>query len=415
MTAGRPVGRAPARRPAGGTRLRTLLVLSGSLLLLKTTWFSATAVIPQLRQEWGLTTGAAAWLTVSVQWGFVAGAVLSAALVLSDVLPPVRLIFLSSLGTAAANLALLFAGGALAGGAARFATGLCIAGVYPPALKLISTWYRHGRGAAMGAMVGALSLSAGVPHLINGLGGLNWRTVIVATSLLTVAGGVITLAAVREGPHPFPAAVLDSGQVRRILRDRGTRLAMIGYLGHMWELYAMWTWFLLFFSAALRAQGTGSPVLAAYVTFAVFASAALGNHTGGVLGDRFGRERTAIAMMALSGTCSACVGLLAGGPLWLLVAVSLVWGYSAAGDSVQFSALATELADQSYVGTALTLQMAFGFLLTGVTIWLVPLAEQVVGWRWAFAVLAAGPVAGIVAMRRLLRQARPGLDPPEAR
>jgi len=385
---------------------RSLLILAGSLLLLKSTWFSATAVIPQIRQEWQLTPDVVAWLAIAVPWGFVAGAVLSAVFVMSDALPPTRLIFLSSLGTAAANLLLLLTDNALTGSVARFATGFFIAGVYPPSLKLISTWYRHGRGAAMGAMVGALTVSSGVPHLINGLGGLNWRTVIVVTSLLTVAGGVITLTTIKEGPYPFPAAVLDPRQVRRILGDRGTRLSMIGYLCHMWELYAMWTWFLVFFSAALRAQGREDSLLAAYVTFAVFVIGGLGNYTGGVFGDRFGRERTAIAMMAISAACAACVGLLMGAPLWLLVVVSLVWGYSVVGDSVQFSALVTELADQSYVGTALTLQMAFGFLLTGATIWLVPLAERAVGWQWAFAVLAAGPATGIVTMLRLLRHRR---------
>ncbi|MBN6051130.1 MFS transporter, partial [Nonomuraea sp. RK-328] len=382
---------------------RNLLILAGTLLLLKSTWFSATAVIPQVRQEWQLTPDLAAWLTISVQWGFVAGAVLSAVFVVSDALPPIRLIFLSSIGAAVANLALLLTHDALTGSLARFATGLFIAGVYPPSLKLISTWYRDGRGAAMGLLVGALTVSSGVPHLINGLGGLNWRTVIVVTSVLTLAGGLITLTVVKEGPYPFPAAVLDPRQARRILRDRGTRLAMIGYLCHMWELYAMWTWFLLFFSAALRAHGMEGSLLGVYVTFAVFVIGGVANYTGGVLGDRFGRERTAIVMMGASAACAAFIGLLMGAPLWLLILVSLVWGYAVVGDSVQFSALVTELADQSYVGTALTLQMAFGFLLTGATIWLVPAAEQAVGWTWAFSVLALGPLAGIVAMLRLLR------------
>ncbi|MFI0422855.1 MFS transporter [Spongiactinospora sp. 9N601] len=382
---------------------RSLLILAGSLLLMKSTWFSATAVIPQVREVWQVAPEAVPWLTIAVQWGFMAGAVLSAVFVVSDVLPPIRLIFFSSAGAAAANLALLLAGDALTGGLARFATGFFIAGVYPPSLKLISTWYRDGRGAAMGLLVGALTVSTGVPHLVNGLGGLNWRTVIVATSALTLAGGLITLTLIKEGPYPFPVAVLNLRQVGLILRDRGTRLAMIGYLCHMWELYAMWTWFLLFFSEALRAQGMAGSVLAVYVTFATFIAGGLGNYTGGLLGDRIGRERAAIVMMGVSACCAAFIGLLMGAPLWLLVLVALVWGYSVVGDSSQFSTLVTELADQSYVGTALTLQMAAGFLLTGATIWLVPAMEQAVGWRWAFAVLALGPLAGIMAMVRLIR------------
>jgi MFS family permease len=195
--------------------------------------------------------------------------------------------------------------------------------------------------------------------------------------------------------------VLDPSQVRQILRDRSTRLAIVGYLCHMWGLYAVWTWFVVFFTAALRLHGHEDALLTAYVTFAVFAAGGLGNYTGGLLGDRFGRERTASVMMAVSAACSLCIGLFLRAPLWVLVVVALVWGYTVVADSVQFSALVTELADQSYVGTALTLQMAFGFLLTGAMIWLIPVAEQLVGWRWAFVVLAAGPLIGIVAMRRL--------------
>jgi MFS family permease len=381
----------------------TLVVLTATLLLLKSTWFSATAVIPQVRAEWGLSAGAVAWLTIAVQWGFVAGALLSAAFTASDAKAPTRLIFLSSLGAAGANLLLLATDGLGLGIAARFATGFFIAGVYPPALKLISTWYRHGRGAAMGLLVGALSVSSGVPHLVNGLGGLDWRIVIVTTSVLTVAGGVITLIVVREGPFPFSVAVFDPRQVRAVMRDRNTRLAVIGYVCHMWELYAMWAWFLVFFTAAMHRRGLDDPVLAAYVTFAVFVAGGLANWTGGALGDRIGRERTAIGMMAVSGACAATIGLLIDAPLWLLVTVALVWGYSVVGDSTQFSTLVTELADQSYVGTALTVQMALGFLLTGATIWLVPAVEQAAGWHWALAVLAVGPLAGIVAMRRLQR------------
>jgi MFS family permease len=386
---------------------RNLLILAATLLLLKSTWFSATAVVPQVRREWGLSASAVSWLTISVQWGFVLGAVVSAVFVISDVLAPTRLIFLSSLGAAGANLVLLFTHGVGLGVLARAATGFFIAGVYPPALKLISTWYRHGRGAAMGLLVGALTVSSGVPHLVNGLGGLNWRTVIVMTSLLTVAGGVITLSLIREGPYPFPAAVLDPRQIRRILRDRPTRLAIIGYLCHMWELYAMWTWFLVFFTAALRVHGQENALLAAYVTFAVFAAGGLGNYTGGLLGDRYGREQTASVMMAISAACSLGIGLLLHTPLWTLILLALVWGYTVVADSVQFSTLVTELADQSYVGTALTLQMAFGFLLTGATIWLIPVAEQLAGWQWAFALLAIGPLAGLEAMRRLRRLRQP--------
>jgi MFS family permease len=261
----------------------------------------------------------------------------------------------------------------------------------------MATWFRRGRGVALGVAVGALTLGSALPHLVNGLGGLDWRVVIGVTSLLTLAGGLLVAAAVPEGPLPFPRAVFAPRQGLRVLTSRGVRLASLGYFGHMWELYAMWAWFLLFVSEALDADSAAP----AYATFAVIGVGALGCWAGGVLGDRFGRTSTNAAMMAVSGTCAIVVGLLLEAPAWLLLAVSLLWGFAVVADSAQFSTMVTELADQAYVGTALALQLAVGFALTVATIWLVPVWEDWLGWRWAFALLAPGPALGIVAMLRL--------------
>jgi MFS family permease len=376
-----------------------LIGLAGVLLLLKSTWFSATAVIPQLAAEWRLSPALSVWLTIAVQLGFVAGAVVSTTLTLSDILAPQRLIFASAAGAATANALLVVAGGPRAGIPLRFLTGLFIAGVYPPALKLAATWYREGRGAALGLLVGALTTSSAIPHLINGLGGLDWHLVVYTTSLLTLLGGAAVLL-IQEGPFPFPSATLDLRQIKLALANPGVRLASAGYLCHMWELYAMWSWFLIFFSDALAARGHNPWPAAAYVTFAVIGIGGLGNWVGGALGDRWGRTRIAILMLAVSGTCSATIGLFFHVTPWVLVVIGLVWGFSIVADSPQFSTMTTEVADQAYVGTALTLQMASGFALTGVTIWLVPALQHVVGWRWGFAVLAVGPVLGIFTMLR---------------
>jgi MFS family permease len=234
-----------------------------------------------------------------------------------------------------------------------------------------------------------------------GLGGLDLRVVIYTTSALTLAGGLITELAVREGPFPFPKATFDPTQAWRVFANRGVRLASFGYFGHMWELFAMYAWFLLFFSEALRAQGAVVGSAAAYATFAVIAVGALGCWIGGILGDRWGRTRTTALMMGISGSCCLLVGLLFGSPTWLLLLVGLVWGFTVVADSAQFSAMVTELADQSYVGTALTLQLALGFILTVATIWLIPLTADTLGWRWVFLLLAPGPALGVVAMLRL--------------
>jgi len=378
--------------------LRALALLAAALVLSMTTWFSATAVVPQLRAEWDLGNTAAAWLTIAVQVGFVAGALAGSALSVADVLPPRFVILAGALGAAAANLVLVVADGPEVGIAARVATGFFLAGVYPPALKLASTWFRRGRGTALGIVVGALTLGSAVPHLVNGLGGLDWQLVVWVTSALTAAGGVLVFFGVPEGPYSFPSARFDPRQAGLVLRNRGVRLASLGYFGHMWELYAMWAWFLVFF-AAVATDGKA----AAYATFAVIGTGAVGCWVGGVLGDRWGRPETTAAMMAVSAACALAIGLVAEVSAVLVLALGLVWGFTVVADSAQFSTLVTELAEQAYVGTALGFQMAVGFALTVPTIWLLPFLEDEVGWRWAFVFLVPGPVLGILAMLRLRR------------
>jgi MFS family permease len=365
------------------------------------TWFSAAAVLPQLRGQWDLSTAEAAWLTIAVQIGFVVGAVGAALLNLSDVYRPQRVLLWGALGAAVANALLALAGGPAAALPLRFLTGVCLAQVYPPALKVMATWFREGRGAALGILVGALTIGSALPHLVNGIGGLEWQAVVLITSALTVVGGLIAGLGIPDGPFPFPPAVFDPRQAGEVVHNRGVRLASLGYFGHMWELYAMWAWFAVFFGAALEADGGGSASGAALATFAVIGIGGVGCWVGGLLGDRWGRTSTTALMMAISAACALGIGLFLTGPTWLLLTIGLVWGFTVVADSAQFSTIVTELADQAYVGTALTLQLALGFTLTVATIWLIPELEAQTGWRWAFAFLAPGPLLGIAAMLRL--------------
>jgi MFS family permease len=376
-------------------RTRALALLAASLVLAMTTWFSASAVVPQLRGDWGLGDTAAAWLTIAVQLGFVAGALVSSILNVADVIPPRVVILAGACGAAGANALLGAVSGAGPAIPLRFATGFFLAGVYPPALKLMATWFRRGRGTALGILVGALTLGSATPHLVNAVGGLDWQTVVYATSALTLAGGLLALA-VRDGPYPFPEATFDPHQARRVFANRGVRLASLGYFGHMWELYAMWAWFVVFYATAVD-DGAG----AAYATFAVVGAGALGCWVGGILGDRIGRPETTALAMTVSGACALLIGLFLDAPAWVVLAIGLVWGFTVVADSAQFSTLVTEHADQAYVGTALTMQLAVGFTLTVATIWLMPFFADEVGWRWAFAFLAPGPALGVVAMLRL--------------
>lgn len=390
-----------AEQARPGERWHILTFLAAALVLAMSTWFSASAVIPQLRDTWALTPNTAAWLTIAVQLGFVAGAVISSLFNISDVIAPRHVIMGGAIGAAIVNGLLLLANGPQAGIPLRFATGFFLAGVYPPAFKLISTWYKEKRGLALGILAAAIVVGNGIPHLINGLGGLDWQIVISVTSIQALIGGLIAEFIIREGPFPFPTAVFNPRQIGLALTNRGVRLATLGYVGHMWELFAMYAWILVFFIELFSVHNVGTDSLAAYATFIIFASGGIGSWIGGIMADRWGRTNTTILMMAVSGTCAILVGLLLNSNLYLTLLIAFIWGITVVGDSAQFSTMVTETADQSYVGTALTIQLASGFAITVITIWLIPILQELVSWRWAFAFLVPGPLIGILAMLRL--------------
>ena len=372
-------------------------------------WFSASSVAPTLAQLWHLDVTGTAGLTVSVQLGFVVGALVSAMLTLADLWSARRLAAAAAFLAGLTTLGVAASSSALMGIGFRFLTGAALAGVYPPGMKIAAGWFREARGWAIGILVGALTLGSATPHLVRWAAPPDaWREVLLVAAALAWVGGALVLIVPSDGPYAAPSPRFSWTAAPGLLRDPAVRLANLGYLGHMWELYAMWTWIAVYVAASevVRTSGaTDGRAVAALVAFGVIGIGAVGCWLGGKYADRVGRTRVTSVAMLISGACCLVVGAFFGRSLWLLGPFLLVWGIAVVADSAQFSTAVSELSPAQYVGTALTLQTCLGFLLTTVTISLLPMLAAAIGWRWSMSVLAIGPAFGVWAMRSL--RARP--------
>lgn len=400
----------PARVPPPGLLPRPqqpravalpLLILCEVLAL--SLWFSSTAVIPSLKADYGLDDASASLISSMVSVGFVIGTLISASLGLADRLPPVRFFAGSALLAATANAAIIFVDPtSWAVPALRLVVGLSMAGIYPVGMKLAAGWAKGDMGLLVGSLVGALTLGSALPHLINIAGGLDWRmTLAIASAAAILAAGLILFvrpAVPQRRPPAFKPQFALQAWTRRSLR-----LTNFGYFGHMWELYALWSWAGVFLLESFRhTPGVEDAVLwSMALTFVTVASGAIGSIAGGVFADRLGRTTLTMLAMGISGTCALASGFVFGMSPWIVAPLFVVWGISVVADSAQFSSSVIELSDPWLIGTMVTVQTCLGFLLTVSTIHLVPVIAEHVGWQWSFAFLAIGPYLGVVAMGRL--------------
>jgi MFS family permease len=398
----------PAAEDPG--RWRQLAIVAVGELLAMAPWFSASAVAPLLATDWSLERLGLPTLAIAVQIGFAIGALALAATAAADVLPSRSLFAAGAFLAAAANLGFAYvARDAATALPFRILTGLALAGVYPVGLKLLAGWFRRERGVAIGVLVGALTVGSAMPYLLRAIGarqGLDWHLTVGSASVLGVLGGLLVLAGTTAGPWDVPAPRFSLEVARSAFREPAVRLANLGYLGHMWELYAMWTWVPLFVAASFAAAGMHSSTSASLAAFLIVGSGGVGCVVAGLLADRLGRTTLTIAAMGISGSSAVAAGFMFGAAPIAIVVVGVVWGVTVVADSAQFSTAVSELAPPGTAGSALAIQTALGFLLTGVTILAIGLLDPAdpAGWRIAFGLLALGPLVGIIAMWRLRRR-----------
>ena len=389
---------------------RALFLLSLAELLAMSLWFTGTAVLPQVTKIWQSDIALGSWLTVAVQIGFAVGALTFALFNIPDIFSPISVFVASAIAAAAANAGFTWAAAhPLPAILLRGATGFFLAGVYPPGMKIIAGWFQRARGLALGIMIGALTVGSALPHGVNSFTSIPWRGVVLIGSGLALIAALIVALAVREGPYAMPQSQLDLSQIGEIVRNRPLRLANLGYLGHMWELYSMWGWIAVILAAASGWSRSKSE----FGTAVVIAIGAVGCIWAGIASDRLQlaadsariaqRARVTVIAMAVSSACCIVAALVFHFPAVLLL-VALVWGIAVIADSAQFSAIISEVAEKSYMGTALTLQTALGFLLTAFVIRLMAAIASKFGWQIAVASMALGPVLGIWAMTGLMKK-----------
>jgi len=362
-------------------------------------WFAVNAVMPDLQHQMGWPASAVGRLTSALQLGFIVGTLVFALLTIADRFSARRVFLFCALAGALCTF------GALMRIASftelllwRAATGFFLAGIYPVGMKIASQWFPEGLGVALGWLVGALVLGSASAHGIRALSvELPWATVMISVALLAAAGGLILFMAIPEPPNDTASSKkLEWQALATIWTDWRVRASVLGYFGHMWELYTFWVLVPLILATQLNGQALS------FAAFGVLGIGALGCIGGGWAAKRWGSARVATVQLSMSGICCLLAPWLMSAPLiWFLLWLA-IWGITAAGDSPQFSTLTASNAPKQAVGSVLTLTNCMGFALSIVSIELFTSLAQEHQLASLLPWLGIGPLLGIVAMRPLL-------------
>lgn len=382
-----------------------LTIISISLLFSITVWFSANAITPQLINLWNLNPVNLALLSIILIIGFVIGGFFYSLFNLPDIIKTPLFFSFNALLAALGNFLAALSPNFTFFVTFRFITGVFLAGVYPTSMKLISSWYKRNRGFAIGILLGALTAGSGLPFIFNLTGLPNWRILLSLTSLLALIGSILIFLFIKEGPHLVQGAKFKISNIKELFSKKSVRYANYSYFGHMWELYAFWVWIPKFLQEVHSRTNPGIDVNIYFSlgTFLVFICGALGNIIGGKVADKIGRTKFNILMLAISGTSSLMIGFFLQNYILALV-VAVIWGLTVVPDSPQYSAMISELSDPAFVGTALAIQTAIGFAISNITIWLLPIIVELIGWTFGFAFLVFGPIFGIISLIQLRKE-----------
>ena len=385
---------------------RALVWIGLSELFALSLWYSASVIAPELIEIWNLSSNSEAWLSASVPIGFVIGALFSSYFGVPDRFNPRKVFAISAFIGAILNALLILVDYAFFGILLRILTGITLAGVYPIAVKILSQWFPQKRGFAIGILIAALTLGSSLPHfVVMFFSSLNWKLVIICTSVLALLSAIIVTYILEDAPIISEKSPFSLKLIKKVVTNKPVMLANYGYFGHMWELYAMWTWLPAFLTASFSAYSPEFPhwfiALSSFISIGI--AGGIGCVVGGLISDKIGRANLTIISMFISAICSILIGFTFGQFIWITLIICIIWGMSVISDSAQFSAAVSEIAEVEYVGTALTFQMCIGFLITIFSINLIPIIQRIVGWEWVFTILAIGPILGIVFMVKYRR------------